>query len=163
MVQLRAATPSDLSAIAAIYNQSVLDTTASWDYQPWTPAEHADWYAYKVERGFPLLVAVEDGQVLGYASYGEFRHKVGFDSTREHSVYVAPAAQGRGVGRDLMLALIDQARANGVHVLVGGLSADNEASLKLHAALGFVEVARMPEVGRKFDRWLDLVFVQLIL
>lgn len=163
MVELRAATPFDLPAIAAIYNQSVLDSTASWDYEPWTPAQHADWYAYKVERGFPLLVAVADGAVVGYASYGDFHHKIGYDATRELSIYLAEAARGHGVGTLLMEALIDHARRAGVHVLVGGLSADNEASLALHRKLGFVEVARMPEVGRKFDRWLDLVYMQLVL
>jgi phosphinothricin acetyltransferase len=163
MAQLRAATPSDLPAIAAIYNQSVLDSTASWDYEPWTPAQHADWYAYKVECGFPLLVATDGDEVIGYASYGEFHHKIGYDRTRELSIYLAEGARGKGVGTALMQALIDHARQAGVHVLVGGLSADNEASVALHRKLGFVEVARMPEVGRKFDRWLDLVYMQLVL
>lgn len=163
MVELRSATPADLAAIAAIYNQSVVDSTASWDYEPWTAAQHADWYAYKVERGFPLLVAVDADQVVGYASYGEFRHKIGYDRTRELSIYLAETARGKGVGTTLMRALIDHARADGVHVLVGGLSADNEASVRLHRKMGFVEVARMPQVGRKFDRWLDLVYMQLVL
>jgi L-amino acid N-acyltransferase len=163
MAHVRPATPADVATIAAIYNQSVLDSTASWDYEPWTPAQHADWYAYKVERGFPLFVAVEGDQVVGYASYGEFHHKIGYDHTRELSVYLAEAARGRGIGAQLVQELIDHARRAGVHALVAGLSGDNEASMRLHRKLGFVEVARMPEVGRKFDRWLDLVYLQIIL
>jgi L-amino acid N-acyltransferase len=101
--------------------------------------------------------------VVGYATYGNFREKIGYDSTREHSVYLHPSARGRGLGRLLMERLIDEARSCGVHVLVGALSADNEASLRLHRGLGFVEVGRLTEVGRKFDRWLDLVYMQLFL
>ena len=160
---LRAALASDLPALREIYNDAVVNTTASWDLQPWTPAEHAEWYATKVGHGHPVLVAEVNGEVLGYAAYGPFRPKAGFAATMEHSVYVRPDAQGRGIGRALLVAIVDAARAHGVHVLVGGLSADNEVSLALHRSLGFVEVARMAEVGRKFDRWLDLVLVQLAL
>lgn len=161
--EIRDATPADLPAMLAIYNDAVIDSTASWDYEPWSPMRHADWYAHKIESGQPVLVAVEDGVLLGYATYSEFRPKVGYMTTREHSVYVRASARGRGVGRALVEALIEQARQAGVHVLVGGIASDNIASLTLHARLGFVEVGRLPEVGRKFDRWLDLVLVQLTL
>lgn len=160
---VRDATPADLPALLEIYNEAVANTTASWDHDPWSPVRHADWYAHKAEHGFPLLVAAEAGEVLGYATYGEFSGKVGYASTREHSVYVRPEAQGRGIGRALMVALVDRARAAGVHTLVGRLSSDNEASLRLHAALGFVEMGRLREVGWKFGRWLDLSYVQLML
>jgi phosphinothricin acetyltransferase len=162
-MEIRAAEPADLPALLEIYNEAVANTTASWDYDPWTPVEHADWYAHKAESGFPLLVGVEDGEVLGYATYGEFHSKIGYASTREHSVYLRPSARGKGLGRTLMVALIVAARADGVHTLIGLLSADNEASLRLHTRLGFVEVGRLCEVGRKFGRWLDLVYVQLLL
>lgn len=162
-VQLRAAQPSDLPALLEIYNEAIINTTASWDYEPWDAVQHADWYAHKAEAGFPLLVAEEDGVVLGYATYGDFRPKIGYSSTREHSVYLAPQARGRGIGTALMNRLIEQARAQGVHVLIAALSADNAASMRLHRSLGFVEVGRLPEVGRKFDRWLDLVYLQLTL
>jgi phosphinothricin acetyltransferase len=160
---VRDATPADLPALLDIYNEAVANTTASWDHDPWSAVRHADWYAHKVESGFPILVADEDGEVLGYATYGEFHAKIGYAATREHSVYLRPQSRGRGVGRTLMLALIDRARSRGVHTLIGELSADNEASLRLHAGLGFVEVGRLREVGRKFGRWLDLVLVQLML
>lgn len=162
-MQVRDAVPADLPGILEIYNEAILTSTSSWDYEPWSPVQHADWYAHKAENGYPLLVAVAGEELLGYATYGEFRPKVGYAATREHSVYVDDAARGRGVGSSLMKELIDRARQSGVHALIGAIAADNEPSLALHARLGFVEVGRLPEVGRKFDRWLDLVFVQLTL
>ncbi|HQZ00085.1 MAG TPA: N-acetyltransferase family protein [Propionicimonas sp.] len=162
-IRIRPSGPQDLPALLEIYNDAVVHTTASWDLLPWTPVEHAEWYANKVEHGYPLLVAEVDGEVAGYAAYGPFRPKIGYARTMEHSVYIRPAHQGKGLGRALMVAIIEAARENGVHALIGGLSADNEASLSLHLSLGFVEVGRLPEVGRKFDRWLDLVLVQLTL
>jgi len=162
-VLVREAAPADLPALLEIYNEAVAHSTASWDYEPWTPVHHADWYAYKAERGYPILVADQDGDVLGYATYGEFSDKAGYSATREHNVYLRTDARGQGIGRSLMEALIGQARGRGVHTLIGRLSADNDASLRLHAGLGFVEVGRLKEVGRKFDRWLDLVYVQLML
>jgi L-amino acid N-acyltransferase len=162
-MRVRPAKADDLPALLEIYNDAVVNTTASWDLVPWTPAEHAEWYATKAAHRHPILVAVEDGEVLGYAAYGPFRSKAGYAATMEHSVYVRPSSQGRGIGRTLLVAVIEAARANGVHALIGGLSADNDVSMRLHASLGFVEVGRLPEVGRKFDVWLDLVLLQLIL
>lgn len=163
MMRIRPAQPEDLPALLEIYNEAVANTTATWDMLPWTPVEHAEWFATKAAHGHPVMVADDDGQVLGYAAYGPFRAKAGYAQTMEHSVYVRPEAQGRGLGRALLVAIVEAARADGVHALIGGLSADNEVSVALHRSLGFVEVGRLPEVGRKFDRWLDLVLVQLIL
>lgn len=163
MSVIREAGEADLEAVRAIYNRAVLETTSTWDHQTRSVAEQQAWYAVKVAAGFPLLVAEDSGQVVGYAAYGPFRSHAGYAHTMEHSVYVHPDHHRKGLGRALLSGLVERARQNGVHALVGGLSADNEASLGLHAALGFSEVARMPEVGRKFDRWLDLVFVELIL
>jgi phosphinothricin acetyltransferase len=162
-MRIRAARPDDLPALLEIYNDAVVHGTASWDLLPWTPVEHAEWYATKAEHGHPILVADDDGTVVGYSAYGPFRPKAGYSGTMEHSVYVHPAHQGRGIGRALLVAIIAAARADGVHALVGGLSSDNEVSMALHRSLGFVEVGRLPEVGRKFDRWLDLVLLQLFL
>ncbi len=162
-MRIRPARPADLPALLEIYNDAVVHTTASWDLLPWTPVEHAEWYATKAEHGHPVLVADDGGAVVGYSAFGPFRPKAGYSHTMEHSVYVLPSQQGRGIGRALLVAIIEAARAEGVHSLIGGLSADNEASLALHRSLGFVEVGRLPEVGRKFDRWLDLVLLQLFL
>ncbi|MEN3950191.1 N-acetyltransferase family protein [Iodidimonas sp. SYSU 1G8] len=162
-VSIEDAAPSDVPAIAAILNHAILHTTAVWYDDIRTPAEMEAWFELKRMRGYPVLVARKDGQVLGYASYGPFRAFSGYRHTMELSVYVAAEARRSGAGRRLLAALIERARANGVHVLVGGIDADNEASIGLHAALGFQEVARMPQIGRKFDRWLTLVFMQKLL
>ncbi|MGV8908933.1 MAG: GNAT family N-acetyltransferase [Propionicimonas sp.] len=162
-MRIRPAQPADLPALLAIYNDAIVHTTASWDLLPWTPVQHAEWYATKAEHRHPILVADAEGEIVGYAAYGPFREKAGYAATMEHSVYVRTDRQGAGIGRALMVAIIEAARANGVHALIGGLSADNEVSMALHRSFGFVEVGRLPEVGRKFDRWLDLVMLQLIL
>ena len=162
-MRIRPAQPADLQALLAIYNDAVVHTTASWDLLPWTAVQHAEWYATKAEHRHPILVADADGEIVGYAAYGPFREKAGYAATMEHSVYVRTDRQGKGIGRALMVAIIEAARANGVHALIGGLSSDNDVSMALHHSFGFVEVGRLPEVGRKFDRWLDLVMLQLIL
>ncbi|MGQ9365949.1 GNAT family N-acetyltransferase [Azospirillum sp. A39] len=165
MIDLRDAGADDLAAMLAIYNDAVVNTTAVYDETPRGEEAQARWFAAKREQGLPVLVAADaDGTVCGFASYGPFRPWPGFRHTVENSLYVAPAQRGRGIGRHLLTALIGRARAaGGLHAMVAGIDADNAVSLRLHAALGFVEVARMPEVGRKFDRWLDLVFLQLML
>lgn len=158
---LRDATDDDLAAIVAIYNHAVRNTTAVFSTVETDRAGRAAWMAARREKGFPVLAAEADGAVVGFASYGEFRAFPGYRLTVEHSVYVAPEAHRRGVGRALMQALIGRARAAGLHVMVGGIDADNAASLALHRALGFVESGRLPETAAKFGRWLTLVFVQL--
>lgn len=160
---IRIATEADLGAITAIYNDAILTTTASWDDQIVTLDNRRRWLAGHGTEPHVTLVAEIDGDVVGFAGYGPFREKAGYDLTVEHSVYLTPAAQGRGLGTRLLTELIDEATARGIHVMIGGLSADNEGSLRLHRRLGFVETARMPQVGKKFGRWLDLVFVQLVL
>lgn len=162
-VHVRPATPKDLGAITAIYNEAVLNTTASWDEEPVTVENRRAWLHDHTSGRNAAFVAEDGGEVVGFAGYGRFRLKSGYDDTVEHSVYLRADARGRGTGTALMQAIVDTARARGFHALIGGLSADNEASLKLHENFGFVEVARMPQVGRKFGNWLDLVYVQLTL
>jgi L-amino acid N-acyltransferase YncA len=152
-----------LPGILAIYNHAVEHTTAIWNDTLVDRENRRAWWRGRVDAGFPVLVAVEGEQVLGYASYGPFRAFDGYRLTAEHSVYVAEAARRRGVARALMTALEERARAAGLHVLIGGIAADNEASLRLHAALGYRETGRLPQVGQKFGRWLDLVFLQKLL
>jgi phosphinothricin acetyltransferase len=153
----------DLPAIAAILNHAILHTTAVWYDDLRTPEWMEGWFELRRAKGWPVLVARSKGRVVGYASYGEFRPHYGYRDTMEHSVYVDASAHGGGIGRMLLSALVERARANGVHVLVGGVASENEASVALHRSLGFQEVARMPEVGQKFGRWLTLVFMQKIL
>lgn len=157
---IRHATSEDIAAIWQIYRHEVLTGTASWQWHPLTLDEQHERFVRQQEAGHPTLVACADGVVVGFATYGPFRAQDGYYATREHSVYVAPGAQGRGLGRALLEALIEQACERGVRVLVGALDADNAASRRLHAALGFVETGLMPGVGEKFGRSLDLVLVQ---
>jgi phosphinothricin acetyltransferase len=110
-----------------------------------------------------VLVAVEGDAVLGFASYGTFRPWEGYKHTVEHSVYVDATVRGKGVGRILLGALIAHATVAGRHVMVAGIDASNAVSIKLHAALGFTMIGTLMQVGRKFDRWLDLTFMQLML
>jgi L-amino acid N-acyltransferase len=159
MIAIRPATETDLPAILAIYNDAVLNTAAIWNDAPADLDNRRAWFESRRARSYPILVAEVDGMVAGYASYGDFRPFEGYRFTVEHSVYVAETARRRGIATRLLQSLIEHARANGKHVMVGGVDADNAASLALHRKLGFAETARMGEVGRKFGRWLDLVFV----
>lgn len=165
-VVVRDCAEADLAASLAIYNAQTETTTIAWTELPVTLASRAAWFVDQQHRGFPVLVAAEDGAIVGVASYGDFRgfpHWEGYRFTVEHSIHVRGDRRGAGIGRRLLDALVDRARASGMHVMVGAIDAENEDSLSFHARMGFVEVARMPETGFKFGRWLDLVLVQRIL
>lgn len=160
-MSIRDALVKDAGPIAGIYNQAVRDTVAIWNDSEVDVANRRAWIADRQVAGYPVLVLEEGGEVIGYASYGPYRPFDGYKYSVEHSVYVRPEHHGRGYGRLLMEALIERARKGKVHVMIGGIAAENEGSLVLHKKLGFVETGRMPEVGQKFGRWLDLVFMQL--
>ncbi|MDQ0473768.1 GNAT family N-acetyltransferase [Labrys wisconsinensis] len=162
-MSVRPATTADLPAILAIYNDAVASTTAIWNWSPVDLANRQAWFATRTGQGYPVLVADTGAGAEGYASFGDWRAFEGYRHTVEHSVYVAASARGRGHGRALLGALIEEARGLGKHVMLGGIDAANAPSLALHARFGFVETARMPEVGQKFGRWLDLVFMQKML
>lgn len=161
---IRDAGLSDIAAITAIYNHAVLHTTAIWNDTPISVQNRIDWLQQRQAQGYPVLVAVnQTHEVLGYASFGDWRPFDGYKQTVEHSVYVREGQQGAGIGTALMQALMLRARQLDKHVMVAAVDADNIASIKLHLALGFQQVGLMPQVGRKFGRWLDLVWLQLIL
>jgi phosphinothricin acetyltransferase len=160
---IRDARASDLPRMTQILNELIADTTAVWTLSPTTLAARHSWFEERRARGFPVLVAEEDDRMLGFASFGDFRPWEGYAKTVEHSVYVDGPARRRGIGAALLAALIERGQVLGLHAMVGGIEASNGASLALHAALGFREVGRLPEVGRKFDRWLDLVLVERLL
>jgi phosphinothricin acetyltransferase len=159
---IRPATEADLPAILAIYNDAVMKTTAIWNEAPSTLESRRTWFAERRKAGFPVLVA-DDGGVVGYGSFGEFRPFEGYRYTVEHSVYVLDAAQGKGLGKLLLAALIGEARRMGKRVMIGAIDAANYASLALHETMGFEETGRLPGVGEKFGKRLDLVLVQLTL
>lgn len=160
---IRSATPDDLPSILAIYNEAVLTTTASYDLEPASLEDRAAWYAQRTAAGLPVFVADLGGTVAGFSSFGPFRPKPGYRHTVEHTVYVGSAWRGRGLGRLLMLPLIERARAMGHHVMIGVIDAENEGSRRFHEALGFFEAGRLRQVGHKFGRWLDLILMQLML
>ena len=163
-MQVRDARAADAEAIAEIYNDAVLNTTAIWNDVTVDAADRAVWITQRQESGFPVLVSTDDDDdVVGYAAYGSFRPHDGFRHTVEHSVYVRGDQRGSGIGGTLMTQLIERARENGVHVMVAAIESGNTGSLRLHEKFGFVETGRMPEVGTKFGRWLDLVLLQLAL
>ena len=157
---IRPATEADLPAIFAIYNDAVLKTTAIWNDDLVDLDNRRAWFAGRLKQDYPVLVGEVGEAVIGFASFGDFRAFDGYRFTVEHSVYVAEAARRHGAASALLVALIERAGALGKHVMVAGIAGDNEASIRLHRKHGFVETARMPEVGFKFGRWLDLVFMQ---
>jgi phosphinothricin acetyltransferase len=159
-MQIRPANEADLPGILAIYNDAVAHTTAIWNETIVDLENRRAWLEERQAKGFPVLVAADGGQVLGYASFGDFRPFEGYRITCEHSVYVAEGARRRGIGTALVAALIEEARRLGKQAMVGAIDAANADSIGLHEKLGFVEVGRMPGVGTKFGRRLDLVFMQ---
>jgi phosphinothricin acetyltransferase len=163
MIEIRDAAAGDMAAILPIYNDAVVNTTAVYDYAPRSLDAQEKWYAAKREQNLPVLVATDEGRVVGFASYGPFRPWPAYLYTIENSIYVAPDQRGKGIGGALLGPLIERARAAGLHTMVAGIDASNEVSLKLHARFGFARVGQFKEVGWKFDRWLDLVFLQRML
>ena len=160
-IRVRDANADDLPAMLAIYNEVVANSTAIYSFQPSTLDERREWFRVRSGGGWPVLAAVRGDDLLGYASFAEFRGAwPGYLHSVEHSVYVRADCRHQGVGRALVQALLPIAAAMDKHVMIGGIDAANEASLRLHERLGFQRVAHFREVGRKFGRWLDLVFVQ---
>jgi phosphinothricin acetyltransferase len=157
---VRDAIPDDAAAILGIYNFAALNTTAVWTDGPSDLESRRAWIGARQEAGYPVLVATRAGEVVGFASFGDFRPWPGYRHTVENSVYVDERHHRLGIGRGLMDALIDRATAMRKHTMIAGIEAANAASIALHASVGFAEVGRMGEVGCKFGRWLDLVFMQ---
>jgi L-amino acid N-acyltransferase YncA len=163
VVETRTASENDLPAMLAIYNQIIATSTAIYRDDPTTLEERLNWFRARRAAGYPVLVAERGGEILGFASYGDWRGAFpGYRHTVEHTVHIGEGARGVGAGAALMGHLIDLARGAGVHAMVGAVDADNAASLRFHDKLGFAKAAHFHEVGRKFGRWLDLVFVEKI-
>ena len=151
----------DLPGIVAILNEVIATSTAVFSDTPVTVDEQREWLRRRRGGGFPVLVVRDGDAVLAYGSYGEFRSHSGYRTTVEHTVHVASGARRRGIGRAIVRALIELAREDGRHVMVAGVDAANGPSIALHEQLGFVEAARMTEIARKFDGWVDLVLLTL--
>lgn len=151
-------------AILAIFNDAIANSTALYEYQPRTMDTMRAWFDAKAKGNFPVLgLEDENGTLMGFASYGAFRAFAAYKYTVEHSVYVDQRYRGRGVGRHLLGEIVDAAKAQHYHMMIGGIDAENAASIALHKSLGFTHCASIKQAGFKFGRWLDLEFYQLLL
>lgn len=149
-------------AILAILNDAIVNSTALYDYAPRPAESMVGWFRAKAEGRFPVIGAESaEGQLLGFASYGPFRAWPAYKYTVENGIYVHKDHRGQGLGRLLMNALIQRARAQDYHLIVAGIDAANASSISLHQSLGFVHAGTLRHAGFKFGRWLDLAFYEL--
>jgi phosphinothricin acetyltransferase len=153
---------SDVPAMLTLYNDIIATTAAVWHDEQRTLEQYTAWLDER-RHAHPVLVAEASGLVVGYATYGAFRPWAGYRYSVEHSVYVDAAERGRGVGTALLTSLVERARSNQMHAMIGGIDGENVASFRLHEKAGFTRVGNLPQVGHKFGRFLDLVFYQRLL
>lgn len=161
--KIRLATPQDLQQILEIVNHNILYTTAVYDYEVRSFTDIESWFAEKQNANWPVIVAELDSKITGYGTYGTFRTKEAFKYTVEHSVYVAEGNTGIGIGKLLLAELITLARQQGFHTMIGCIDADNIGSIDFHKKFGFTDAGCIKQVGFKFNRWLDMQFMQLLL
>jgi len=162
MISVRAASHADLPRILEIYNREVLVSTATYDTVPRTEADHRKWFAMHGPE-HPILVAETAGRVIGWASLSPWSDRAAYSKTVEVSVYIAEEYRRRGIGKRMMESLVEAGKERGHHALLARISADNEASVHLHAQCGFRVVGTMLEVGVKFGRMLDVTIMELLL
>lgn len=160
---IRPAIFQDLDTILEIINHQILHSSSVYDYEPHDFETQKLWFEEKQKKNFPVIVAEFENAPIGYATYGTFREKIGYQYTVEHSVYVAQEFIGKGVGKLLLAELIQLAKKQECHVMIGAIDAANSGSIAFHEKFGFKTAGTIREVGYKFDHWLDLVFMQLIL
>jgi phosphinothricin acetyltransferase len=160
---IRQASINDAHGILDIYNDAILNTTAVYSYEPHTIDMRLQWLQDKRHANIPVLVAEVGGMVAGFATYGPFRAWPAYQYTIEHSVYVHKAYRQRGIAAKLLQQLIETVKQQPIHTIIAGIDAGNVASINLHQKFGFTEIGTFKQVGYKFDRWLDLKFMQLIL
>ena len=158
---IRAAEASDIASILALHNDAIVNSLAIWMDGPVDLANRQKWFNERGTGGFPVLLAEVKGEFAGFASFGPFRSGDGYRETVENSVYIAPSMRGRGVGRALMLALIEAARGQGRHTMIAAIGLPNDASVALHRSLGFEEAGTLRRIGMKNGQRLDLMMLQL--
>ena len=152
------------AAILTIFNDAILNSTVIYEYQERSPESMIGWFSAKEAGQWPVIgIEADDGELLGFASFGPFRPHAAFKYSVEHSVYVQREHRGQGIGPQLLRELIKRARQRSVHLLIGGIDADNQTSIALHERLGFIHAGTIRQAGFKFGRWLDLAFYQLTL
>lgn len=161
-MEIRVARPGDAEAIRSIYNAEVTGSMVTFDLVERTPEEQRAWMS-EHSGVYALLVAEIDGAVVGFASLSPYRTRPGYSTTAEDSIYVAPSHRGEGVGKELLSALVDQARLHGFHALIARIVGDHAASIAVHRTCGFEVIGIEREIGRKFGRWLDVCLMQVLL
>lgn len=160
---LRDAFETDLPAILEIYNDVILTTTTVYSEEPYTLQMRLDWFNERKQAGFPIIIAEQAGILVGFATYGKFRIWPCYRFTVEHSVYIHKDSRGQGIGKILLQEIISLAKSAGMHALIAGVDSENDISLQFHLQFGFTQVAHFKEVGFKFNHWLDLIFLEMIL
>jgi L-amino acid N-acyltransferase len=151
---------ADLEGLLTIYNEVIANSTAVFTSTPVALDERRRWWQTRTTQGYPVLIARDEHGVAAFGTFGDFRAWPGYRFTVEHTLHVRADARGRGIGTHLLRVLIERAQSLGKHVMIAGVDADNAASIRFHERLGFTQAGRLREVGYKFDRWLDLVFLQ---
>ena len=159
-MQIRDAVQSDVEQITAIYNEVLKNTTAIYNDRPATLEERISWWRSRLAQGYPVLVAANSGRIAGFATFGDFRAWPGYRYTVEGTVHIQSDARGQGVGTELLKAILERAKALGKHIMIAGVDSENAASLRFLERFGFERAGHLREVGYKFDRFLDLVFLQ---
>ena len=162
-ITVREAKEEDVASILRIINYEISNSTVVYDYKERSLAFQLNWYKRKMEDGMPVIVAEHELEVIGFGTFGIFRPWEAYRFCIEHSIYVDKNTRGKGVGKQLLSELITLANQRGFHTMIAGVDATNEASIRFHKKFGFREVGRFKEVGFKFDKWLDLLFLQLFL
>lgn len=160
---IRDAKPEDAAQIARYWNPQIRDTAVTFASELKSPEELAQTITARHEAGRGFLVAAEGDKILGHATYFPFRGGSGYARTMEHTVILDPDHTGQGIGQMLMLRLQDHARAAGIHAMIASVSSENPRAVAFHERIGFRHVATLPEVGRKFGRWMDMVVLQKLL
>ena len=163
-IHIRTARIEDTEAILEIVNDAILNTTAIYDYDVRTLNEQLDWFREKGQQNFPVIVATdENDKVLGFGTYGSFRLKAGYKFTVEHSVYVREGFSGKGIGKLILSELIEVAKKQKLHTIIGLIDTDNAGSIVFHEKFGFEKAGVLKEAGYKFEKWLDVQLMQLLL
>ena len=159
-MQIRDAVLSDFHAITAIYNEVLTTSTAIYNDRPTTSSERVEWWETRKRQGYPVLVAADGDLIGGFGTFGDFRPWPGYRFTVEGTIHIRSGVRGQGIGTALLSVLVERARALGKHSMIAGVDAENYASLRFLESFGFEQVGMLREVGFKFDRFLDLVFLQ---
>jgi L-amino acid N-acyltransferase len=161
---IRPTTRADLPGILEIYNEAVLNTTATYDYEPRSLEHRITWFEDHQKNNYPVFVAENsEGRIVGWSALNRYHDRPGYRFTTENSIYVAPDQRGKGIGKLLLAPLIEAARLRGFRAILAAIDAENAVSIRLHARFGFEPVGCFKQVGFKFDRWLDVVYMELLL